>query len=207
MKQPLFIFPFNGNGLEALACVDDNQFNFIGFIDDTKEKQGKNKLGFTVFSRDILNEYPDFKILAVPGSPTSYKFRKQIIDELNISTEKFATVIHPNATVSKFASIGFNTLIMSGVVITSNGKIGNHVCILPNSVLHHDSIIEDYTLVGSNVCIAGNTIIGNNCYVGSGSNIINGITIGDNTIIGLGSNIIKSVDANLKIAGNPARII
>lgn len=207
MKQPLFIFPFNGNGLEALACVDENQFNFIGFIDDTLEKQGKNKLGFTVYSRDILNLYPDFKILAVPGSPTSYKLRKKIIDELNISTEKFATVIHPNATVSKFAGIGHNTLIMSGVVITSNAKIGNHVCILPNSVIHHDSVIRDYTLIGSNVCIAGNTIVGNNCYVGSGTNIINGITIGDNTLIGLGSNVIKSVETNLKIAGNPARKI
>ena len=69
--EKLFIFPFNGNGLEALDCIQ-GRYEFIGFIDDTIEKQGKHEYGFEVFGREILDQFPDAKILSVPGSPTSF---------------------------------------------------------------------------------------------------------------------------------------
>ncbi len=202
--EKLFIFPFNGNGLEALSCIQ-NQFEFMGFIDDTVEKQGINEYGFEVFGREILNHFPDAKILSVPGSPISFKFRDKIIEGLEIHPENLATLIHPSASISPFAKIGHNVLIMAGVVITANSIIGNHVCILPNTVIHHDSNVGDYTLIGSNVTLAGNSEIGKYCYIGSGTSIINGIQIGDNTLVGLGSNVIKSVKSNSKIFGNPAK--
>jgi len=204
--EQLFIFPFNGNGIEALDCVK-GQYEFLGFIDDTKEKQGEHSFGFTVYPREILMQYPNAKILAVPGSPSSYTVRDKIIAELNTDPKRFATLIHPTASVSPFAKIGYNSLIMAGVVITANSVIGNHVCILPNTVVHHDSNVGDFSLVGSNVTIAGNTTIGNHCYIGSGASIINSITVGENTLIGLGSNVITSVPAKSKVAGNPAKQI
>ena len=183
MKQ-LLIFPYNGNGLEALDCLG-NEYEFIGFIDDTPEKQGKNKLGFEVFTRGAINKFPNAQILAVPGSPSSYLLRKKIIGDLTIPERKLASVIHPKATISKFAKIAHNVLIMSGVVITSNAVIGNHVCILPNSVIHHDTVIGNYTLIGANVTVAGHTIVGESCYIGSGTSVINGVTIGNNTLVGM----------------------
>jgi sugar O-acyltransferase (sialic acid O-acetyltransferase NeuD family) len=199
----LLIFPYNGNGLEALDCLN-NEYNFIGFIDDTIEKQGLNKNGFYVYDRSAFEKYQDALILAVPGGPTTYQHRRKIISELNISPERFTTIIHPSAVVSKMAKIGINSLIMAGVVITSNSIIGENVCVLPNTVIHHDSIIGNYSLIGSNVTIAGGSIIGENCYLGSGSKIINGISIGQNSLIGLGSNVIRNVKPNIKVAGNPA---
>ncbi len=204
--EKLLIFPFNGNGLEAVDCIQ-GQYEFIGFIDDTIEKQGKHEYGFEVFGREILIQFPDAKVLLVPGSPTSFTFRNKIISDLNVQSKNFATLIHPTASVSPFAKIGYNVLILAGAVITANSIIGNHVCVLPNTVIHHDSNIGDYTLIGSNVTVAGNSEIGKNCYVGSGTSIINGIEIGDNTLVGIGSNVIKSIKPNSKVVGNPAKNI
>jgi sugar O-acyltransferase (sialic acid O-acetyltransferase NeuD family) len=204
--QDLLIFPYNGNGLEALSCLGEN-FNFLGFLDDTPDKQGKQPLGFTVYSRSAINDFKNAKFLAIPGSPTSYLTRDKTIESLGIDESRFATVIHPSAEISPYSLIGYNTLIMAGVVLTSNCIIGNHVCILPNTVIHHDSEIKNYTLVGSNVTVAGNSSVGESCYVGSGSSIINGITIGNKTLIGMGSNVIRSIAENKKAAGNPARIL
>lgn len=206
MKEKLFIFPFNGNGLEALDCIR-GQYEFMGFIDDTPEKKGTHPLGFTVFGREVLERYPEARLLAVPGSPASYTVRDKIIAGVNTEPSRFITLIHPSASVSPFAKIGYNTLIMSGVVVTANAVIGDHVCVLPNTVVHHDSSVGDYTLVGSNVTIAGNTRIGSYCYIGSGTRIINGIEVGDNTLIGIGSNVIRSVPSGSKMAGNPAKSI
>jgi sugar O-acyltransferase (sialic acid O-acetyltransferase NeuD family) len=202
----LLIFPYNGNGLEALACLND-EYNFIGFVDDTVEKQGLSEYGFTVFGRDAFKKFSDSFVLAVPGSPESFKKRKDIITELNINPERFTTIIHPSAIVSKMAKIGTNSLIMAGVVITSNSIIGDNVCVLPNTVIHHDTVIGDYSLIGSNVSIAGGTRIGDNCYIGSGSKVINGIQIGDKVLIGLGSNVLKDIEQNAKVVGNPAKKI
>ena len=204
MKK-LLIFPYNGNGLEALDCLVD-EFEFIGFIDDDRTKQ-KNNNDYPVFSRDILNKYNNSYVLAVPGNPISYLKRYDIIDGLNIPMERYVKVIHHNAILGKNVEIGYNTLIMGGCVLTSNAKIGNHVIILPNTVLHHDTVIKDYTLIGSNVTVAGNSVINENCYIGSGSRIIDHIEIGEKTLVGMGSNVIKSSGKRVKLAGNPAREI
>lgn len=206
MKKQLIIFPYNGNALEAIDAIGDN-YEFIGFVDDTKEKQGLQKNGFNVYSREFLEKHKEAKVLAVPGSPTSFLKRKVIISSLNVTKDRFATVIHPHATVSPLANIGHNVLIMAGAVITSNAIIGNHVCILPNTCIHHDDEIGDYTLIGSNVTIAGFVKIKENCYIGSASSIINNIEIGTGSLIGIGSNVIKSISENSKAVGNPAKIL
>lgn len=204
MPQPLLIFPYNGNAIEAVDCLG-GKYKLLGFIDDTPEKQGVHKNGVTVFDRSALAKFPDAQVLAVPGSPTSFTTRDKVITGLNIPDKRFATVIHPTANISPNARIGSNVLIMGGVWISAGATIGDHACILPNTVIHHDSSIGDYTLVGSGVCVAGNSNIGTNCYIGSGSCIINGITIGNGTLVGIGSNVIRNVEPGSKVAGNPAR--
>jgi len=201
-RKKLVIFPYNGNGIEALDCISDTEFEIMGFIDDDLTKKTNSHV---LFSREILNQYNEFYVLAVPGSPSSYKKRKLIIDSLKIEEKRFVSITHPSASIGKAVKIGYNCLVMAGVVITSNAVIKNHVCILPNSVIHHDSVVNEYTLIGGNVVVAGGTKIGRNCYIGSGTNIINGITIGDFSLIGLGSNVIKTVADHSKMIGNPAR--
>ena len=204
--EKLLIFPCNGNGLEALDCIQ-GQFELIGFVDDTPEKQGETKYGYGVFSREIIDKYKEAKILAVPGSPLTYLKRQEIINGLRIPPERFATLIHPTAAVSRFAAIGKNVLLLAGVVVNVNAVIGDHVCVMPNTVIAHDSVIGAWTLIGNLVAIAGHVSVEENCYIGSGSNVINGITIGKRSLLGLGTNLIKSVPANSKVAGNPARSI
>jgi len=201
---PLLLFPCNGNALEALGCLGE-RWRCAGFVDDTAEKQATGVYGFRVLPRAAIAASPEASVLAVPGSPTSYRSRRQVIEELDIEPRRFAQVIHPAASVSPLAQIGHNVLIMAGVVVTSNAVIGNHVCLLPNTVVHHDAVIGDWSLVGSNVTVAGSVIIGENCYIGSGSSIMNGLHVGAGALVGLGSNVIRDVPTAGKVAGNPAR--
>jgi sugar O-acyltransferase (sialic acid O-acetyltransferase NeuD family) len=204
--QPLLIFPCNGNGIEALDCLGGT-YELIGFVDDAVEKRGTRVAGHPVYDREAFTEYPRARVLAVPGSPSSYKSRPTIVEGLGVPPDRFTTVVHPRATVSPLAHIGRNVLIMAGVVMTSNAVIGDHVCILPNTVVHHDVVVGRWSLIGSGVSIAGSTAIGDNCYIGSGSSIIHGVSLGDKCLVGLGSNVICSVGENARIAGNPAREI
>jgi sugar O-acyltransferase (sialic acid O-acetyltransferase NeuD family) len=204
--QPLLIFPHNGNGVEALDCLGEG-YSFVGFIDDTPEKQGTDSHGYRVMGRAALWDLARARVLAVPGGPSSYRSRKEIVNGLGLSADRFATVIHPAARVSPLAVIGYNVLIMAGTVVTSNAVIGNHVCILPNTVLHHDVVVGTWSLIGSNVTLAGGAVIGDNCYIGSASSVMNGLRVGDGALVGLGSNVIRSVPPGATVVGNPARQI
>lgn len=163
--------------------------------------------GHKVFGREAFARWPEAKVIAVPGSPASFRDRRRIIEGLGLAPERFASVIHPAARVSTLATVGSNVLIMAGVVVTSNALIGNHVCILPNSVIHHDAKVGDWSLIGANVTLAGSAVLRDNCYVGSGSSIMNNVEIGELALVGLGSNVTKAVAPNAKVAGNPARQI
>ncbi len=203
----MLIFPFGGNGVEAVDCLDPDHYRLIGFIDDDTSRKKGNNLGFEVFGREILTRYPGARVLAVPGNVMNFSLRKDLIGGLNINEERFITVIHPSASVSRLARIGRNCLIMAGVVVTSNALIGDHVCILPNTVIHHDTSIGNYSILGSNVTVAGYVTIGESCYIGSGSSIISYCSIGMGSLAGMGSNILSSFPERSKIAGNPSRII
>ena len=203
MKQ-LLIFPYSGTGLEALDCLGD-RWDCVGFVSDDLTIIGQKMYGITVYSRDVIKKYSKASILAVNGSPSSFRKREEIINSLQISRERFATVIHPSSNISTSAKIGINVLIMAGAVITFNANIGNHVVVLPNTVIHHDSQIGDYTLIAGNATIAGNVIVGKNCYIGASSSIKNEIHVADYTLVGMGANVISSNYQPDVLVGNPAK--
>jgi sugar O-acyltransferase (sialic acid O-acetyltransferase NeuD family) len=204
LSRPLLIFPCNGNGIEALDGLGD-AWHCVGFVDDTPAKQVQGRMGVAVYGRAAFEHAPDAAVLAVPGGPASFRTRRAVIQSLGIDERRFATVIHPSASVARSARIGRNVLIMAGVVITSNAVIGDHVCILPNSVVHHDSLVGAGSLIGSNVTVAGSVQIGENCYVASGSTLKNGLSLGAGCLVGLGSNVLSDVESMTTVVGNPAR--
>lgn len=205
MKKVVF-FPFNGNAKEAVDCLT-SEYELIGFVDDSPNKWGLEYAGVNVYDRSFFEINSDALILAVPGSVVNFKEREDIIKSLNFPSERFTTIIHPDAMISKFSKIGYNTLIMSGVVITSNAIIGSNVCLLPNAIIHHDSNIGDFSIICSGVIVTGNCTIGPSCYIGSGSRIVNSIEIGKLSLIGMGSNVLCSLPEKSKVVGNPARFI
>jgi sugar O-acyltransferase (sialic acid O-acetyltransferase NeuD family) len=203
-SRPLLLFPCNGNAIEALDGLGE-AWHCIGFVDDTPAKQAQGCMGVSVYSRAAFEHAPDAAVLAVPGGPASFRTRRTVIEKLGLDEQRFATVIHPTASVSRNARIGRNVLIMAGVVITSNAVIGDHVCVLPNSVVHHDSVVGAWSLIGSNVTVAGGVQIGESCYIASGSTLKNELNLGAGCLVGLGSNVIADVAPMATVAGNPAR--
>jgi sugar O-acyltransferase (sialic acid O-acetyltransferase NeuD family) len=213
MSKKLLLFPFGGNAKESLMSIfaineKSREWEIAGFMDDNSSLHGKDCCGVKVLGgREILGEIPDAFVLAVPGSPTGYLRRKEIIETLQLETSRFATIIHPSVGIAADAVIGFNTLIMSNVVISCEVKVGNHCIILPNTVVSHDSVVEDYCCIGSNVTISGSVRIGRNCYIGSGTKMREDVSIGAGTLIGLGSNVLSDIEPGVIAVGSPAKVI
>jgi sugar O-acyltransferase (sialic acid O-acetyltransferase NeuD family) len=213
MPEKMLIFPFGGNGREALMSVlavnrAGRRWDVIGFVDDDKAVAGRECCGVKVVGGShTFTRYSDAKVIAVPGNPANYLKRKAIIDGLGLGPGRYATVIDPSAVVAPDARIGKNTVLMNNVVVSCGASVGDHCVVLPNTVISHDSSVGDYCCVGSNVSVSGGVRIGPAAYIGSGARIKEGISIGERSLVGLGSVVIRDVAGMTVVAGNPARLI
>lgn len=180
-------------------------FHFLGFLDDNPpHSKIANKFAVLGSLKDAQSIKDAFFINGI-GSPRSFLKKEKLIDSLGIDQNRFATIIHPTASVSRFSSLGPGSVIFQNATVTSNVSIGSHVVVLPHSVVSHDSTIGDYSCVAGGVCVSGNVTIGKSCYLGTNSSIRDGITIGDNSLVGMGANVISDIPPNSTFIGNPAQ--
>lgn len=109
------------------------------------------------------------------------------------------------------------------IIIEENVHIGSNSSIeLPKfdetrikSYVKIDDLVNigSNCVVNENACIIAGSIlchgvsIGKNSLVGAGVIIRDTVSIGDNCTIGMGSVVITDIKNNIKVAGNPARII
>jgi sugar O-acyltransferase (sialic acid O-acetyltransferase NeuD family) len=215
MHKKIIILGTGGNCIDILDTIQTiNQakpelsYECSGFLDDNEQNWGKEYYGVPVLGPlNSANNYPDHFFVNGIGSQSNFWKKKTIISKTNIPTERFVTLIHPTASVSAMAHLGYGVVVFQNVTITSNVKMGNHIIILPNSVISHDDVIGDYTCITGGVCISGGVSIGQSCYLGTNSSIIGNIRIGNYCLVGMGSVVLEPVDDNQVVVGNPARFL
>jgi sugar O-acyltransferase (sialic acid O-acetyltransferase NeuD family) len=215
MPKKIIILGTGGNCIDILDTLNSineskqrGDYECAGFLDDNEQNWGKAYYG--VLALGPLNsapKYSDHFFVNGIGSPANFWRKRAIISSANIPDERFEVIIHPSASVSSTAQLGYGTVVFQNVTITSNVKIGKHVIVLPNSVISHDAVIGDYTCIAGGVCISGGVTIGHSCYLGTHSAIIGNVNIGNYCMIGMGSVVLDNVDENRVVVGNPARFL
>jgi sugar O-acyltransferase (sialic acid O-acetyltransferase NeuD family) len=215
MQKKIIILGTGGNCIDILDTINlinktkhRKVYECSGFLDDNEQNWGKEYYGVRVLGPlSSAQEYSDCFFVNGIGSPSNFWKKRTIIAKTQIPDERFEVIIHPSASVSSMAHLGYGTVIFQNVSITSNVKIGNHVIVLPNSILSHDDDIGDYTCITGGVCISGGVKVGNSCYFGTNSSIIGNIKIGNCCLIGMGSVVRDNVEDNQIVVGNPARFL
>ena len=215
MVKKIIILGTGGNCvdiLDTLLDINDARqeaiYECIGFLDDNRQNWGKKYFGVEVLGPlDSAARYPDCRFVNGIGSPRNFWRKGEIIATTGIPLERFETVVHPSASVSRMAHLGAGVVVFQHVTITSNVKIGNQVIILPNTIVSHDSVVGDYTSIAGGVCISGCVEVGPSCYLGTNSTLISYCKVGARSLIGMGSVVLKDVPENSVMVGNPARFL
>lgn len=213
--KEVIILGTGGNAIDIIDTMheinrnsDHVLYECIGLLDDDEEKWGKKYLGVKVLGP--LSKAKSFKnsfFINGIGNDKNFWKKEKIIAQTKLSPNRFITLIHPTASVSRSATLGRGSMILQNVTIASNVKIGNHVMVMPNSVISHDVKIGDYTTITGGVCISGKVTVGKSVYFGTNSSIIGYISIGPYSLIGMGSVVLTTVLANSVMIGNPAKFL
>ena len=213
--KKLIILGASGNSVDILDAVNERnvqsnepKYDCIGFLDDDQRHWGQEIWGVQVLGPlESARNYPDAYFVNSIGSEHNFRQKAAIIAKTELPPERFETIVHPTASVSRMATLGKGVVVLQHVTISNHVSIGNHVIILPNSVISHDVVIGDYSCITGGVCISGMTTIERNCYLGTNSSIIGNVKLETGCIIGMGAVIRHDVPANAVMIGNPAKLL
>jgi sugar O-acyltransferase (sialic acid O-acetyltransferase NeuD family) len=181
-------------------------WEIAGFLDDARP-QGIPHHGFEVLgSLGTASRYANSSyFINVIGSDRSYRRRPEILDLTGLSANRFATLVHPAASVSTRARLGRGVCVNFGVSVGGGVVIGNHVTLCPGVIVGHDTHIGDYTIAAPGAVISGHVQVEPNCYIGARAVIRQNLRIGTKALIGMGAVVVRDVTPGDAVIGNPAR--
>jgi sugar O-acyltransferase (sialic acid O-acetyltransferase NeuD family) len=213
--KQLIILGTGGNCLDIYAAaLAINQaaghtvYECLGLLDDNRQLHGKDISGLRVLGglADAA-KYPAAVFVNGIGSPTSFWRKADILAGTGLPLERFETIVHPQASVSRLARLGRGVVVLPGASIAACAEIGNHVIILPGAIISHHCRIGDYGCIASGACLSGNVEAAPFCYIGANASIRNGLKLGTRALVGIGSVVVKDVVENTVVAGNPAKYL
>lgn len=211
MPKPLILIGAGGFARETIELVrainrEEPAWGPIGLLDDDPELRGRELLGVPVLGPCAeIEAHPEAAIVATVASPEDPLRRLRLVARLGLPLERFATLVHPRATVAESASIGPGSVVHASCVLTADVSLGWHVAMMPAVVLTHDDEIEDGVTFGSGVRVGGAVTIGAGAYIGAGALLREHLSIGAGATIGMGAVITKPVPRGEVWYGAPAR--
>jgi sugar O-acyltransferase (sialic acid O-acetyltransferase NeuD family) len=210
---PLVIFGSEGISREVLTIIEDineikKSYEFLGFIEDKKEKIGKNKLGYEIISSDEnFEEFSKkFNRLAVVIPQGNPNIKEKIYNKIkNFENLYFPNIIHPNIKIRDTIKLGKGNIITDGVKMTTEIEIGDFNLFNLNSTVGHDVKIQNFNVINPLVSISGGVELGNRNLIGTGSNILQYLKLKDDVIIGSNACLTKSANKSGVYVGTPAK--
>lgn len=207
----LLLVGAGGFGREAAEAVRAANavrpaWKLLGFLDDDPAKHGRLISGVPVIGGvEAVHEHPNARVLLCPGRPDNYASRCLIGARLGLEDQRFATVIHPTATIGSTCTVGAGSVLLAHVDLTAEVVVARHVVVMPQVVLTHDVRVDDWATIASGVRVGGGCHIRQGAYIGSGACLREGITVGEWALVGMGSVVTRDVPPGRLWLGAPAR--
>ena len=190
----------------AQAVRDAGGTDLLGHLDDNAALHGTEVDGVPVLGGcDLVHDLSRARVVVCVGNPRDYAARARLVRRLGLPADRYATVVHPMASVSRTSEIGPGSVLLAHCALTAAVRVGAHVAVMPQVVLTHDDVVEDCATIASGVRLGGGVRVGRGAYLGSGALIREGTTVGAWSLIGMGSAVLGDVPPGEVWVGSPAR--
>jgi sugar O-acyltransferase (sialic acid O-acetyltransferase NeuD family) len=202
-----------GGGGHAKVLLDamlaSGETRTIGIIDADPARKGSRVLDVHILGGDdVLPELArsgtQAFVIGVAGTKDN-ALRARLFAQAAAFGLTPMTIVHPRATISRWASIGAGSQILAGAVVNAHASLGQHVIVNSGAIVEHDCEIGDHAHVSSRACLLGGVKVGDLAHVGAGAVVRQLIQIGRSAVVGAGAVVVKDVAAGITVTGVPAK--
>ena len=151
----------------------------------------------------LITRRSEFAALVVAIGDNQVRAERQL--HLESAGLSLTTLIHPSATVSRYAKIGPGSVVFANAVINADAQVGKGAIINTGATVDHDCDLGDFVHIAPGAHLAGNVIVRSGSWVGVGAVVKQGIEIGHKVVVGAGAVVVKSVESNQLVIGVPAK--
>ena len=199
----LIIIGASGHGKVIADIAVRNGYEDIVFLDDADHIQ--SCAGFPVVGKTSALSHMNGDVIVAIGNAN---IRERIQESIqNQKRVKLATLIHPNAVISRRVEIGVGSVVMAGAVVNSDVVIGKGCIINTGASVDHDCKVEDFAHISVGAHVAGTCCIGKRTWIGAGAVVSNNVNICGDCMIGAGAVVIRNMEESGTYVGCPARKI
>jgi len=188
-----------GAGGQGRIVADILGDRAAGFVDASPALHGTTVLGLRVFAS--LDEVEHDGVIVAIGDNA---VRRAITERL--TSENFATAIHPFASIARSATIGQGAMISAGAIVLPRVTLGRGVLLNTKSSADHDCVLGDFVHLAPAATLGGNVRIGAETTIGPAATVVSNITIGARVVIGAGAVVLRDLPDDVTAWGMPARI-
>jgi sugar O-acyltransferase (sialic acid O-acetyltransferase NeuD family) len=212
-RRPLVVVGAGGFGRETAEAVRavnaaGGRWQLAGYLDDDPDRHGNVIDGLPVLGGTAeLAGMPDVSVVVCTGRPGNYRSRPAIVGRLGLPADRYATIIHPTASVSGTSRVGPGSVLLAHTVLTAAVTVGCHVAVMPHVTLTHDDVVGDFGTLASGVCLGGGVHVGPGAYIGAGALVREQRSIGAGALVGMGAVVTRDVPPGEVWAGLPARYL
>lgn len=197
--------------VRALAVADREagrpvRLRLLGHLDDDPALHGVDVDGVPVLGGSALvHERPGTLVVVCVGSPRDQAARARLVRRLALPDGRYATVVHPAASVAESCTVGAGSVLLAHCALTAAVRLGAHVAVMPHAVLTHDDEVGDFATLASGVRLGGGVRVGAGAYVGAGALVREHTVVGPWSLVGMGAVVLGDVPPGEVWAGSPAR--
>lgn len=203
----LLIVGAGGHGkVVADIAYQSGRWGDIAFLDDQYTKSMMvcewKVIGKASEAARFREAYPE-AIVAIGANLLRLEMQKKMSE----AGFQFPVLIHPDASVSRFSSIGAGSVICAQAAVIIGARIGLGVIVNTGASVGHDCALEDGVHVAPGVRLAGGVSVGECSWIGIGAAVRECLTIGRGVFVGAGSTIIRDIPDGVTVVGSPGKII
>lgn len=180
----------------------------VAVLDDDPARTGTSLSGLPVTGPIAsVVDHPDAEFVICAGSGAARSAIADRVRAVGIGPERWATVLHPSASLADSCLVGPGSVLLANVTLTADVTVGAHVVAMPNVVLTHDDAVDDFATLCAGVTLGGEVRIGRAAYLGMSSCVRQRRSVGAGAVLGMGSVLLVDLPAGETWVGVPARPI
>lgn len=200
----LAILGASGHGKVVADTAECCGWQSIEFFDDAwpglRENAEWSVVGDTAA---LMRRLADFDGVVVAIGSNRIRHAKLL--ELRTAGAPLTTLIHPAASISRYAAIGEGTVVFAGAVVNAEARIGPGGILNTGCSIDHDCVLGDAVHISPGARLAGDVQVGDLSWIGIGASVRQQIRIGQRVMVGAGSAVVSDIQNDVTVAGVPAK--